>query len=106
MDVEKGMKIDSEFAPQIHNHILIQVNYLQSIPKEQLLLMKDIKCAEQIRKACIKAAKDGFLDASMSGLCTECPIESMNPEKVLEDNSCSSPSLDFTKMKREIGLPT
>lgn len=27
--------------------------------------------AEKVRKACIKAARDGFQEASMSGLCTE-----------------------------------
>lgn len=31
--------------------------------------------AEEIRKACIEAAKEGFMDASMSGLCTEGAIE-------------------------------
>lgn len=31
--------------------------------------------AEQIRQACIKAAQEGFMDASMSGLCTEGAIE-------------------------------
>ncbi|MEX0720622.1 MAG: hypothetical protein WD059_08145 [Balneolaceae bacterium] len=29
------------------------------------------KQAEQIRKACINAAREGFINASMSGLCTE-----------------------------------
>lgn len=27
--------------------------------------------AEKVREACIEAARKGFLDASMSGLCTE-----------------------------------
>jgi hypothetical protein len=56
--------------------------------------MKNIECAEQIRKACIEAAKDGFLDASMSGLCTEgameaavSAIESLNLKNILEENS-------------------
>lgn len=31
--------------------------------------------AEKIREICIKAAKDGFIDASISGLCTEGAIE-------------------------------
>jgi len=31
--------------------------------------------AEVIRQACIKAAKEGFMDASISGLCTEGAIE-------------------------------
>jgi hypothetical protein len=36
---------------------------------------KQIELAEKIRKACIKAARDGFTDASMSGLCTEGAME-------------------------------
>ena len=31
--------------------------------------------AEKIRDACIKAAREGFMDASMSGLCTEGAME-------------------------------
>lgn len=31
--------------------------------------------AEMIRDACISAAKEGFMDASISGLCTEGAIE-------------------------------
>lgn len=31
--------------------------------------------AELIREACIKAAKEGFMDASISGLCTDGAIE-------------------------------
>ena len=31
--------------------------------------------AQRIRQACIQAAKEGFRDASMSGLCTEGAIE-------------------------------
>ena len=31
--------------------------------------------AEIIRQACIAAAKEGFMDASISGLCTEGAIE-------------------------------
>lgn len=37
--------------------------------------MNDKELAEHIRKACIKAAREGFLDASMSGLCTEGAME-------------------------------
>ena len=33
------------------------------------------KLAEEVRKACLDAAKDGFREASMSGLCTEGAIE-------------------------------
>lgn len=31
--------------------------------------------AENIRQACIEAAREGFMDASISGLCTEGAIE-------------------------------
>lgn len=31
--------------------------------------------AESVRKACIEAARDGFKDASMSGLCNEGAME-------------------------------
>jgi len=30
-----------------------------------------IELAEQVREECIKAAREGFRDASMSGLCSE-----------------------------------
>lgn len=35
----------------------------------------ELALAESVRKACIKAARDGFKDASMSGLCTEGAME-------------------------------
>lgn len=31
--------------------------------------------AQQIREACIKAAREGFMDASIQGLCTEGAME-------------------------------
>lgn len=34
-----------------------------------------IDMAESIRQACIEAARDGFRDASMSGLCAEGAME-------------------------------
>ncbi len=34
-----------------------------------------MEIAETVREACIKAARDGFQDASMSGLCREGAIE-------------------------------
>lgn len=34
-----------------------------------------LEIAESIRQACIDAAKDGFRDASMSGLCAEGAVE-------------------------------
>ena len=47
--------------------------------------------AEEVRNACIKAMKEGFQDASMSGLCTEGAVEaaigavqSLNLEKIIE----------------------
>ncbi|MCH2451383.1 MAG: acetyltransferase [Gracilimonas sp.] len=52
---------------------------------------EQLKIAEQIRNACIKAAKEGFLDASMSGLCREgameaaiSAIESLDVEQLVE----------------------
>ncbi|MFD2533003.1 hypothetical protein [Gracilimonas halophila] len=41
----------------------------------KMVIMDDKELAEHIRKACIKAAREGFLDASMSGLCTEGAME-------------------------------
>ncbi|HBQ59062.1 MAG TPA: acetyltransferase [Balneolaceae bacterium] len=37
--------------------------------------MKEKEFAEKIREACIKAAREGFMDASMSGLYTEGAME-------------------------------
>jgi len=34
-----------------------------------------IELAEQVREECIKAAREGFRDASMSGLCSEGTME-------------------------------
>ena len=36
---------------------------------------RDRELAERIRKKCIESARIGFLDASMSGLCTEGAME-------------------------------
>lgn len=50
--------------------------------------------AEKIRAACIKAAREGFMDASMSGLCTEGAMEaalsamqSLDLQKVIAQKS-------------------
>ncbi len=50
--------------------------------------------AERIRKACIQAAKEGFTDASISGLCSEGAMEaaigameSLNLKTVIEQKS-------------------
>lgn len=47
--------------------------------------------AEKVRTACIKAAQEGFQDASMSGLCMEGAIESavgsiqsLNLDKIID----------------------
>lgn len=37
--------------------------------------MNEKELGEKIREACIKAAREGFMDASMSGLCTEGAME-------------------------------
>lgn len=34
-----------------------------------------LKLAEEVRQACLEAAREGFQDASMSGLCAEGAIE-------------------------------
>ena len=36
---------------------------------------KKVELAERVRTECIKAAKEGFLEASMSGLCSEGAME-------------------------------
>lgn len=36
---------------------------------------KEIKLAKSVQQACIEAARDGFRDASMSGLCSEGAME-------------------------------
>lgn len=50
-----------------------------------------IELVELVRKACIEAARDGFKDASMSGLCTEGAMEAaissmqqLNLEKIIQ----------------------
>lgn len=55
--------------------------------------MDDKEFAEKIREACIKAAREGFMDASISGLCTEGAMEaaisamqSLEIEKILTGN--------------------
>lgn len=39
-----------------------------------------IESAESVCKACIEAARDGFKDASMSGLCTEGPWKRLSAQ--------------------------
>lgn len=36
---------------------------------------KELDIAKQVKKACISAAREGFTDASMSGLCSEGAME-------------------------------
>lgn len=43
-------------------------NTLEELNSEQ-------KLAERVRKACVEAAREGFMDASMSGLCAEGALE-------------------------------
>ncbi|WP_069133502.1 acetyltransferase [Rhodohalobacter halophilus] len=52
-----------------------------------------MELAERIKKECIKAAKEGFREASMSGLCTEgameaavSAIQNLNLGKLLNTN--------------------
>lgn len=51
-----------------------------------------MEVAEKVRAACIKAAQEGFREASMSGLCMEGAIEaavgsmqSLNLENIMEE---------------------
>ena len=51
-----------------------------------------LNLAEEVRVACIKAAREGFEDASMSGLCTEgamemaiSAIQNLELEKLIQD---------------------
>lgn len=37
--------------------------------------VEEYQLAEKVKKACIDAAKEGFQDASMSGLCNEGAME-------------------------------
>lgn len=53
---------------------------------------REIKLAEKIQTACIEAAREGFQDASMSGLCTEgameaaiSAIQNLELEKLISD---------------------
>lgn len=57
---------------------------LDELDAEQLL-------AERVRKACVDAARAGFMDASISGLCTEgameadtSAIQKLDIEKIVE----------------------
>jgi len=50
--------------------------------------------AEKVKEACIEAAKEGFQDASMSGLCTEgameaavSAIQKLDIQKILNEKS-------------------
>lgn len=64
------------------------------VPQSESEQIKLNQLAEQIRDACIEAAKEGFREASMSGLCTEGAIEaavgaiqSLDLEKVIKRSS-------------------
>lgn len=55
---------------------------------------EEIQLAESVKQACIEAARDGFQDASMSGLCSEGAIEAaisaiqkLDIEKVIQKQS-------------------
>lgn len=56
-------------------------------------LKAEQQLAERVRKACIEAAREGFLDASMSGLCAEgameaaiSAIQKLDIEKIVEQH--------------------
>lgn len=53
---------------------------------------KDLDIAKQVKKACIRAAREGFTDASTSGLCSEgameaavSAIQKLDIEKLVKD---------------------
>lgn len=53
---------------------------------------RDIELAEAIRQVCVDQAKEGFRNASMSGLCAEGAMEAavsaiqmVNVEKIIDD---------------------
>ncbi len=53
----------------------------------------ELELAETIRQACMEAAKEGFMHASMSGLCAEgameaaiSAIQSLDVEQLIEKN--------------------
>lgn len=43
--------------------------------KKETIPVEDKRLARKVRQACIEAAKEGFKDASMSGLCAEGAME-------------------------------
>jgi hypothetical protein len=52
------------------------------------------RLADKVKEACVQAAKEGFQDASMSGLCTEGAIEAavsaiqkLDIQKILDEES-------------------
>lgn len=54
---------------------------------------RELRVAEFIREKCIEAAREGFRDASMSGLCAEGAVEAsisamqkLNLEKILDES--------------------
>ncbi len=54
--------------------------------------IRDIELAEAIRRECVASAREGFREASMSGLCAEGAMEAavsaiqmVNVEKIIED---------------------
>ncbi len=55
--------------------------------------LSNLEVAEIVKNACIEAAKEGFQDASVSGLCLEgameaaiSAMENLNPEQLLDVN--------------------
>ena len=56
-------------------------------------LNEELKLAEIIREACLQSAREGFQDASLSGLCSDGAIEAaisaiqkLNLEKIINQN--------------------
>ena len=54
---------------------------------------QEVKIAEKVRQACVKAARNGFRDASIQGLCAEgaseaagSAIQNLNLEEVIKQD--------------------
>lgn len=59
--------------------------------KDKNSKLQEIEIAKMVREACIRAAREGFKDASMSGLCTEgameaavSAIQSLDLDKIIQ----------------------
>jgi len=54
--------------------------------------------AERVRNACINAAREGFQDAAISGLCAEGAMEGLCAEGAMEAAISAMQKLDLEKI--------